>query len=113
VFLGADGTAVTGRHAQRSARSDPARYEPNPKRCIDDGSLLLGEATVPVVDVIAIVLRRVLDEAVRVGGGPPDRTVLTHPAGWGPRRRQVLVAAAKRIGLEPLELLPEPLAAAA
>jgi hypothetical protein len=113
VFLGADGTALTGRPAQRSARSDPARYEPNPKRCIDDGSVLLGDAEVPVVDLIAVVLRRVADEAVRVGGGPPEHTVLTHPIGWGPRRRELLVAAATRVGLHDVALLPEPLAAAA
>lgn len=113
VFLGADGQAVTGRHAQRYAGSDPARYEPHPKRCIDDGDVLLGDTAVPVVGLIAAVLSRVAAEAVRVGGAPSTRTVLTHPVGWGHRRREVLLAAAGRAGLNNVELLAEPLAAAA
>jgi Ethanolamine utilization protein EutJ (predicted chaperonin) len=113
VFLASDGSAVTGRAAQRSARSDPARYEPSPKRCIDDDSVLLGDVPIPVAELVAVVLRRVADEAVRVGGGPPARTVLTHPVGWGPRRREVLRAAAERAGLGSPGMLAEPLAATA
>jgi hypothetical protein len=37
------GAVVTGRDAVHSARLDPARFEPNPKRRIDDGTVLLGD----------------------------------------------------------------------
>ncbi|HEY0639098.1 MAG TPA: Hsp70 family protein, partial [Pseudonocardiaceae bacterium] len=83
VWLAPDGTLVVGRDAQRQARLDPARYEPHPKRRVDEVDVLLGDTVVAVVDLLAAVLRRVLAEAARELGGPPDRVALTHPAGWG------------------------------
>jgi molecular chaperone DnaK (HSP70) len=67
---------------------------------------------VAVVDVVAAVLRRCADEAVRVAGRPIGELVLTHPAAWGPRRREILVHAAGRAGLPRPALLAEPVAAA-
>ena len=115
VFLGADGQYIVGRDAQRQARLDPARYEPNPKRRVDDGEILLGDRVVPVVDVIAAVLRVVATEVRRqLGGAAPDEVRLTHPAQWGAIRQNVLVAAARAAGLGTnLLLIPEPVAAAA
>jgi len=63
----ADGVR-TGRDAVRSARIDPARYEPNPKRRIDESTVLLGDRAYAVTDLIAHTLRRVCTEAVRVTG---------------------------------------------
>ncbi|GAA3196837.1 Hsp70 family protein [Dactylosporangium siamense] len=114
VFAGTDGRLLVGRDADRSARADPARYEPNPKRRLDEGTLLLGDAEIGVVDACAAVLRRVREEAARtLGGSAPARTVLTCPAGWGPQRRGVLSAAASAAGLTGVELVSEPVAAAA
>ncbi|MFG1922561.1 Hsp70 family protein [Cryptosporangium sp. NPDC048952] len=113
VFLDLDGTLLTGQDALRSARGAPASLEPHPKRCIDDGTLLLGGQQVPVTEVIAAVLGRVADEARRVLGGAAPRTRLTHPVAWGPRRTGLLLAAAERAGLGEVQLVPEPVAAAA
>jgi hypothetical protein len=115
VFAGDDGELVVGREAERRARLDPARFEPNPKRRIDEGTLLLGDRVLPVTDVLAAVLRRVADETTRqLGGSRPDEVRLTHPAQWGPVRRTVLLSAARQAGLGPnLVLVPEPVAAAA
>ena len=44
VFAAADGTLFVGQEAERQAAIDPARYEPNPKRRIDEGELLLGNS---------------------------------------------------------------------
>ncbi|MEU0560981.1 Hsp70 family protein [Dactylosporangium sp. NPDC006015] len=107
------GELLVGRDAQRGARLDPSAYEPHPKRRVDDGALLLGGAEVPVRDAIAAVLRRAGGEAARtLGGATPSGLVLTHPAGWGPRRRQLLVDAAAAAGLPAPRLVPEPVAAA-
>src|SRR5688500_8503615 len=62
VFAEADGALVVGRDAVHSARIDPVRFEPNPKRRIDDGLVLLGEQEFPVVELIAAVLARVAEE---------------------------------------------------
>jgi actin-like ATPase involved in cell morphogenesis len=106
---------VVGRDAERRARLDPARFEPNPKRRIDEGTLLLGDQVVPVTEALSAVLRRVADETTRqLGGAKPDEIRLTHPAQWGPVRRNVLLAAARLAGMGTnLVLVPEPVAAAA
>ena len=115
VFAGEDGALTVGREAERRARLDPSRYEPNPKRRVDEGTLLLGDAVVPVTDALAAVLKRVADETSRqLGGARPDEVRLTHPAQWGPVRRNVLLSAARQAGLgSKLLLVPEPVAAAA
>jgi hypothetical protein len=112
VFLDTNGALLVGRDAERSARTSPDRFEPNPKRRIDEQSVLLGEAEIPVVDAVAAVLHRVATEARRVAGGPIGSVTLTYPAAWGPTRRQVLVLAAQRAGIPPTGLVPEPVAAA-
>ncbi|MER5266050.1 Hsp70 family protein [Actinosynnema sp. NPDC002837] len=114
VYCEEDGTLVVGRDAERRARLDPARFEPNPKRRVDDGVLLLGDNVVPVTDALAAVLRRVLDETTRqLGGEPLDEVRLTHPAQWGPTRRNVLLSAARLAGVTgEIVLVPEPVAAA-
>src|SRR5437773_2178415 len=102
-----------GRDAIHSARLDPARFEPNPKRRIDDHSVLLGDRELPVVDLVAAVLIRIAEEARRTTGGAlPDPVTLTCPAGWGPTRRGTLCAAAALAGWPRVRLVEEPVAAA-
>jgi len=115
VYLDPDGQLTVGRDAQRLARLDPTRFEPNPKRRIDDGEVLLGDRAVPVVQLIGAVLRTVAVEVRRqLGGAPPDEVRLTHPAQWGASRQNVLVSAARAAGLGAnLLLIAEPVAAAA
>jgi Hsp70 protein len=111
VYLAADAELLVGRDAERSAGMAPERLEPNPKRRIDDGTAWLGDRELPVAEMIAAVLRRVVDEAVRVAGRVPD-AVLTHPAGWAGPRMAVLAEAAGRAGLADVRFVAEPVAAA-
>ncbi|MFE2754412.1 type VII secretion-associated protein [Actinosynnema sp. NPDC059335] len=112
VFAAADGTLFVGQEAERQAAVDPSRYEPHPKRRVDEGELLLGTTVLPVVDVVRAVLTRAVAEARRVAGGARvDLLVLTHPADWGAIRTRVLLQAARGLGQE-LRLVPEPVAAA-
>jgi len=111
VLLGGDGQLHTGRDASHLGRGTPERFEPNPKRRIDDDVVLLGQSEVPVRDLLSAVLGRVAVEARRVAGHLGDLT-LTHPAAWGPRRCAQLVEAAERAGLGRGRLVAEPVAAA-
>lgn len=115
VFADEDGTLMVGRDAERRARLDPTRFEPNPKRRVDEQTLLLGDDVVPVNETLAAVLKRVLEETSRqLGGEQPDEVRLSHPAQWGPVRRNVLLSAARLAGMGPaISLVPEPVAAAA
>ena len=112
VYAESGGTLAVGRDAVHSARLDPARFEPNPKRRIDDGLVLLGETEFPVVDLIAGVLARVAEEWHRAVGPVRPETTLTCPATWGAARRGLLAEAAARAGLEGARLVAEPVAAA-
>jgi molecular chaperone DnaK (HSP70) len=113
VYAEKDGTLVVGRDAERRARLDPSRFEPNPKRRIDDGALQLGDDVVPVADAFAAVLRRVGEEAERRLARPVGQVRVSHPARWGAPRQAVLRQAAAKAGLGMPVLIPEPVAAAA
>lgn len=112
VYADPAGELLTGREAAHSARIHPERFEPNPKRRIDDGTVLLGDLELPVVELIAAVLSRVAAEVRAVVPGQLGSVTLTCPAAWGPRRRSLLVEAAGRVDLSGPLLLAEPVAAA-
>jgi actin-like ATPase involved in cell morphogenesis len=111
VYLDDRGVTHVGRDAQRMALIDPARYEPNPKRRIDEGRVLLGDRELPVPDLLAAPLARVA-RAVREAIGHLPRAVLTCPVAWGQTRRATLLDAAARAGWRGTELVYEPVAAA-
>lgn len=112
VYAAADGTLFVGQEAERQAAMDPSRYEPHPKRRIDEGELLLGDTVLRVTDVVRAVLSRAVSEARRLAGGAEvDLLVLTHPADWGAVRTRLLRQAAGGLARE-ATLVPEPVAAA-
>lgn len=112
VYAAPDGTLFVGQEADRQAAIDPSRYEPHPKRRIDEPELLLGNTVLPVRDVIRAVLARAVTEARRLAGGAVvDQLVLTHPADWGGIRTQTLRQAAGGLAAR-IALVPEPVAAA-
>ncbi len=113
IYVDKDGTVFVGRDAERRARLDPSRFEANPKRRIDEGALQLGDVTLPIADAFAAVLRRVGEEAELLLQRPPAQVRISHPAGWGPDRRQILRDAALKAGFGTTVLIPEPVAAAA
>lgn len=80
VFAADGGGLLVGRDAAHLARTAPERFEPSPKRCIDESTVLLGVAEYPVVDLMAAVFARVLDEARRTLGGLTPAVTLRAPA---------------------------------
>lgn len=112
VYAAADGTLFVGQEADRQAAMDPSRYEPNPKRRIDEGELLLGDRVLRVTDVVRAVLERAVTEARRLASNAEvGLLVLTHPADWGAVRTRLLRQAASGLARE-VTLVPEPVAAA-
>ncbi|GAA4467187.1 Hsp70 family protein [Phytohabitans houttuyneae] len=112
VYAEPGGGLIVGRDAVHSARLDPARFEPNPKRRIDDGTLLLGDREVPVGELVRAVLARVAEEWDRTVGRARPEITLTCPAMWGATRRRLLAGAAAAAGFEGVRLVAEPVAAA-
>ncbi|MGN9802630.1 Hsp70 family protein [Micromonospora sp. L32] len=89
VYADADGRLHVGRDAQRLAQADPAGYEPNPKRRVDEPSVSLGGRPYPPAELLAATLRAVAESAVAAAGFLPP-AVVTYPAAWEAPRRQVL-----------------------
>jgi molecular chaperone HscA len=112
VYLDTTGRLHVGRDAVRLGQAEPDRLEPNPKRHLDTETVLLGGAEVPTADLLAALLAAVAREAVAATGLLPP-AVLTYPAAWGSRRREVLTTALARAGWPPAtRLVAEPVAAA-
>ncbi|WKU07940.1 Hsp70 family protein [Micromonospora sp. HUAS LYJ1] len=124
VYADTEGRLHVGRDAQRLAQADPARYEPNPKRLVDEPTVLLGDRSYAPAELLAATLWAVAEQAVATVGFLPP-AVLTCPAAWEAPRRQVLHDALALAGWPPAaehtmsgpvpvgtRLLREPVAAA-
>ncbi|MEU5565109.1 Hsp70 family protein [Micromonospora musae] len=97
VYADPDGGLHSGLDARRLAQADPARYEPNPKRRVDEVSVRLGERDLLPAELLGAVLHAVGRAAVEAAGFLPP-AVLTAPATWDDARRQVLGDALLRAG---------------
>jgi molecular chaperone HscA len=111
VCLDDSGRLQVGRDALRLGALNPARLELNPKRRVDESSVLLDGREIPTADLLAAILTAVARAAVEAVGFLPP-AALTYPASWGAKRRDVLAHAATRAGWPPVRLVPEPVAAA-
>lgn len=65
---GVSGTPIVRERATEQSQARPALLEPNPKRCIDDRYVLLGEREVAVEALLAAILRRVRVAAEQAAG---------------------------------------------
>ncbi|MFC0031890.1 Hsp70 family protein [Micromonospora chaiyaphumensis] len=92
VYADTDGRLHVGRDALRLAHADPDRYEPNPKRRVDEAEVMLGDRRHTPAELLGAVLRAVGEAAVGALGFLPP-AVVTCPATWDADRRQVLAEA--------------------
>ncbi|MFI2652785.1 Hsp70 family protein [Micromonospora fulviviridis] len=92
VYADTDGRLHVGRDALRLAHADPDRYEPNPKRRVDEPEVTLGDRRHTPAELLGAVLRAVGEAAVGALGFLPP-AVVTCPATWDADRRQVLAEA--------------------
>ena len=113
VWVGADGTVVIGQAALNRGLSDPSRMAREFKRRLGDPTpLLLGGTPFSADSLTERLLKVVTDTVGTVEGGGPDSVTVTHPANWGPYKKDLLSQAVRRSGLEGTALLSEPEAAA-
>jgi actin-like ATPase involved in cell morphogenesis len=114
VLLRGDGTVLTGDAADRRATSEPDRVAREVKRRLGDPMpVLLGGAPQPVQELMAMQLRDVVRVVAEREGGAPDEVTLTHPANWGPYKKELFGQIPRRAGLDRVRMLTEPEAAAA
>ncbi|GIF23213.1 molecular chaperone DnaK (HSP70) [Actinoplanes tereljensis] len=113
AYLNHDSKLIFGDAAERHLLSDPSRVERWFKRRLGDPTpVVLGGVPHQVTGLMAEQLRNVLDTVTQVEGEPPDRVALTHPANWGPYRRELFEEIPRLAGLRNFVVLTEPVAAA-
>ncbi|MCW0214988.1 MAG: Hsp70 family protein, partial [Pseudonocardia sp.] len=114
VYLREDGSLVTGDAASRRAVSNPDRVGREFKRRLGDPTpVMLGGAPYAVTSLLASLLTDVVKRVSATQGGAPDSIVLTHPANWGPYRRELFEEVPQVAGLAVPRTVTEPEAAAA
>ena len=114
VLIRDDGTVLTGEVAERRATAEPDRVARAVKRRFGDPMpVILGGAPHPATALIAHQLRDVVDAVSDREGGRPGMVTLTHPANWGPYKRELFAQVPEMAGLGEVHMLTEPEAAAA
>jgi actin-like ATPase involved in cell morphogenesis len=113
VWVGGDGTVLTGDVALRRGLSEPSRMAREFKRRVGDPApLLLGGAPFSADALTAKLLGAVTEEVIAQQGDDPEAVTVCHPANWGPFKKDLLRQAIRQVGLEDAALLTEPEAAA-
>jgi molecular chaperone DnaK (HSP70) len=114
VLLRADGGVLVGDAASRRAAVEPDRVAREFKRRLGDPTpVLLGGAPHSVASLMAHLLGYVVRTVAGQQGGRPDSITLTHPANWGPYKRELFEQVPKLTGIDHVGLVTEPEAAAA
>jgi YVTN family beta-propeller protein len=114
VYAREDGTVVTGEAAHRRAVSSPERVGREFKRRLGDPTpVMLGDGSHAVTSLLAALLNDVVSRVTAIEGTAPERVVLTHPANWGPYRRELFDEVPQLAGLDEAWMVTEPEAAAA
>src|SRR5918997_1949305 len=112
LYAGEDGTVLTGDAANRRAITEADRVAREFKRRIGDPTpMIVGGIPYTAEALAAKLLRWVVDQVIQGEGEPPERIALTHPASWGPYKRDAF-AQAVQAGLGDVTMLTEPEAAA-
>ncbi|MEU4237158.1 Hsp70 family protein, partial [Actinoplanes sp. NPDC026619] len=113
VFVKPDGGLLIGEAAERRGAAEPARLAREFKRRMGDPvPILVGGTPFSAHALTAKLLRHVLDTVAQLQDGPPAAITVTHPANWGPYKREQLDQAIKLADAGPVQLRSEPEAAA-
>jgi actin-like ATPase involved in cell morphogenesis len=114
ILMRAEGGVLTGDAANRRAASEPDRVAREVKRRLGDPTpVLLGGTPFSAGDLMAAQLREVVAQISEREGGAPSAVRLTHPANWGPYKRELFEQVPRLAGLHDVTMITEPEAAAA
>ena len=112
VYLGEDGGVVVGEAAERRAIDRPDRVVREFKRRIgDETPIIVGDLSVAVQDLFAVLAQWVVERAEEHEGEPPSVITVSHPASWGEHRLGLIRTALAGVGLGGVEFVSEPEAA--
>ena len=115
VLLREDETVLTGESAVRRAISEPERVAREFKRRLGDTTpIIVGGTPYSAESLMAQILRQVLSQIAEREGGAPDHVTISHPANWGPFKKDLLAQAVRLAGIaeDKVSYVTEPEAAA-
>ena len=113
VYFPREDEPVVGMAAKRAARKHPELVVEAIKREMGlEWAREFHRRRYSPEDVSAAILRQLVADAERETGDRPSKAVITVPASFTARQKDATRDAARRAGLNEVELLPEPLAAA-
>ncbi len=113
VHLAASGAVAAGEAADRRGPSEPDRVAREFKRRVGDPTpLLLGGAPYSAEALLGTMLDAVVARVSELEGGPPGHLAVTHPANWGPYKRELFDQCVRHAGVDATTTLAEPEAAA-
>jgi len=113
LFVGADGVVVVGDAARQKGFSDPTRVARAFKRRLGDPApTVLGGTPWSADDLMAKLLRRVIDVVSERERASPDLVTVSHPANWGAYRLDLLNQVIRLAGMEGVRTVSDPEAAA-
>ncbi len=114
VFIGDGGAVLVGEGAIRRAASEPGRVARGFKRRLGDQTpILVGGVPVSAEALFARLLQWTVHRVSEQEGEKPEAIGISHPANWGPYKKDLLDQAIKIAGLDvPVTTLSEPEAAA-
>ena len=108
-----DGQVLVGEPAERRATIDPTQVAREFKRRLGDTTpLVLGSTSYTPQALMAHVLKHVIREVTVTEDGPPAEVVLTHPAHFGPYKRELMGEVIRLADVGNARLITEPEAAA-
>lgn len=108
-----DGQVLVGEPAERRASIDPTQVAREFKRRLGDTTpLVLGGTAYTPQALMAHVLKHVIREVTVAEDGPPTEVVLTHPAHFGPYKRELMGEVIRLADVGNARLITEPEAAA-
>ena len=113
VYFESEGDVIVGRHAKRALKDDPGNVVQNIKRHIadDDYRHIVQGQEFSAIAISSLILRKLHQDAERQIG-VIDGAVITVPAYFDEGRRQATAAAGELAGLNVIDVLNEPTAAA-
>ncbi|MDR1383566.1 MAG: Hsp70 family protein [Planctomycetaceae bacterium] len=114
VFFESEGNVIVGRIAKESAKTDPGRVVDFVKRQMSDKdwTFSVDDKTYKPEEISAHILRRLAGDANKTGEHQVEDVVITCPAYFGDLERQRTRDAGELAGLNVIEILDEPVAAA-
>ncbi|MFE0023827.1 molecular chaperone DnaK [Amycolatopsis sp. NPDC059021] len=112
LFLDDEGYLLTGDAAAHAGAEIPSRLLTGFHQRIGDEVPIIveGERFSPQ-SLSGVLVEGIVEHAAELAGGAPEQVVLTHPAGWGGYRRELLRRELTTAGITAVTLVPGPIAA--